>query len=257
VRNWDWSRWSVVGGRYSSASGSDRVLSAREPGRYRSRYRTDHRPPNTDHRPPTTDPMHPCEAHYLGRVPYAEALARQEALVAQRKRDETPDTLLLLEHPHVITLGRAANRANSRPCCRRQAADSLLFSHQGRLRHAQTSSSRRKDDSDFADQYDDWIALPLTPAQAKAVHGVKVTKAWSLPSAHKTGGSLLRCVGDARPTLTLTLESRPRSPSARSTAKSGAGKQPDVVEIDPPRPESRLPAARRSAEVRSVVVDEG
>jgi len=56
--------------------------------------------------------MHPCEAHYLGRVPYAAALARQEALVAQRKRDETPDTLLLLEHPHVITLGRAANRAN-------------------------------------------------------------------------------------------------------------------------------------------------
>jgi len=70
-------------------------------------------------------------------------------------------------------------------------------------------------------------------------------------------GTIAFTVGDARPTLTLTLESRPRSPSARSTAKSGAGKQPDVVEIDPPRPESRLSAARRSAEVRSVVVDEG
>jgi hypothetical protein len=34
---------------------------------------------------------------------------------------------------------------------------------------------------DFANSYDDWIALPLTPAKAKAVRGVKVTKAWSLP----------------------------------------------------------------------------
>ncbi len=53
-----------------------------------------------------------CEAHYLGCVNYAEALAQQEHLVARRKRDEIPDTLLLLEHPHVITLGRAAKRSN-------------------------------------------------------------------------------------------------------------------------------------------------
>ena len=56
--------------------------------------------------------MEPCEAQFLGRVPYAEALALQESLVEQRKRDEIPDQFLLLEHPHVITLGRAANRAN-------------------------------------------------------------------------------------------------------------------------------------------------
>ncbi len=53
-----------------------------------------------------------CEQRYLGLVPYAEALALQQALVEARKRDEVPDTLLLLEHPHVITLGRAAKRAN-------------------------------------------------------------------------------------------------------------------------------------------------
>lgn len=53
-----------------------------------------------------------CEAQFLGYVPYAEALLRQEGLVARRKAGEIPDTLLLLEHPHVITLGRAAKHAN-------------------------------------------------------------------------------------------------------------------------------------------------
>ncbi len=53
-----------------------------------------------------------CESRYLGRLPYAEALALQQSLHDARKRDKIPDTLLLLEHPHVITLGRAANPAN-------------------------------------------------------------------------------------------------------------------------------------------------
>lgn len=56
--------------------------------------------------------MRVCESRYLGRTPYAEALALQQSLHDARKRNEVPDTLLLLEHPHVITLGRAANRAN-------------------------------------------------------------------------------------------------------------------------------------------------
>jgi lipoyl(octanoyl) transferase len=45
-------------------------------------------------------------------VPYAEAVALQEALVDARRRGEAPDTLLLLEHPPVITLGRSAHRGN-------------------------------------------------------------------------------------------------------------------------------------------------
>ncbi len=56
--------------------------------------------------------MRSCEARYLGRMPYAEALALQQSLHDARKRDEAPDTLLLLEHPPVITLGRGAKRAN-------------------------------------------------------------------------------------------------------------------------------------------------
>ena len=41
----------------------------------------------------------------LGRVPYAEGLELQRALVEDRKADRIPDTLLLLQHPHVVTIG--------------------------------------------------------------------------------------------------------------------------------------------------------
>jgi lipoyl(octanoyl) transferase len=41
----------------------------------------------------------------LGRVPYAEALALQRSLVEDRRAGVIGDTLLLLEHPHVLTLG--------------------------------------------------------------------------------------------------------------------------------------------------------
>ena len=48
----------------------------------------------------------------LGRVPYAEALEIQRRVIAARKQGLIGDTLLLLEHPPVITLGRNASRAN-------------------------------------------------------------------------------------------------------------------------------------------------
>jgi lipoyl(octanoyl) transferase len=56
--------------------------------------------------------MRTCQYSFLGRVPYAEAHALQEQTVAARKAGEIEDRLLLVEHPHVITLGRAAKRAN-------------------------------------------------------------------------------------------------------------------------------------------------
>ena len=48
----------------------------------------------------------------LGRVPYGEALELQGSLVSRRRAGDIPDTLLLLEHPHVITLGTSAHRDN-------------------------------------------------------------------------------------------------------------------------------------------------
>lgn len=47
----------------------------------------------------------PLEVHWLGTVPYADALDLQKRLVEQRKNNAIPDQLLLLEHPPVITLG--------------------------------------------------------------------------------------------------------------------------------------------------------
>ncbi|HEY4381193.1 MAG TPA: lipoyl(octanoyl) transferase LipB [Acidobacteriaceae bacterium] len=48
----------------------------------------------------------------LGRISYAEGLALQARVVAARKANLIGDTLLLLEHPPVITLGRNSSRAN-------------------------------------------------------------------------------------------------------------------------------------------------
>ncbi|MDP9348779.1 MAG: lipoyl(octanoyl) transferase LipB [Gemmatimonadota bacterium] len=49
--------------------------------------------------------VRPLEVRRLGRVPYGEALELQAELVKERRAGEIPDTLLLLEHPHVLTLG--------------------------------------------------------------------------------------------------------------------------------------------------------
>jgi len=45
------------------------------------------------------------EVRRLGGVPYATGLELQADAVERRRAGEIPDTLLLLEHPHVITLG--------------------------------------------------------------------------------------------------------------------------------------------------------
>jgi lipoyl(octanoyl) transferase len=52
------------------------------------------------------------EVRDLGLIPYAEALALQSDLVARRRTGDIPDQLLLLQHPHVITLGTASVRSH-------------------------------------------------------------------------------------------------------------------------------------------------
>ncbi len=54
----------------------------------------------------------PLTVRQLGRVTYAEGLEMQALLVARRQAGEVPDTLLLLEHEPVFTLGRNARREN-------------------------------------------------------------------------------------------------------------------------------------------------
>jgi lipoyl(octanoyl) transferase len=48
----------------------------------------------------------------LGTVDYATGLRLQSELIVARKQNRIPDTLLLLEHPPVITLGRNAKAQN-------------------------------------------------------------------------------------------------------------------------------------------------
>ncbi len=48
----------------------------------------------------------------LGRVSYVEGLRVQQELIAARKAGSIADTLVLLEHPPVLTLGRNARRDN-------------------------------------------------------------------------------------------------------------------------------------------------
>lgn len=52
------------------------------------------------------------ETTWLGHVEYRRALELQMQCVARRAEREIPDTLLLLTHPHVYTIGRLGDDAN-------------------------------------------------------------------------------------------------------------------------------------------------
>jgi lipoyl(octanoyl) transferase len=49
--------------------------------------------------------MRTLEVRRLGIVPYADGLALQQQLVDDRRAGHIGDTLLLLQHPHVLTIG--------------------------------------------------------------------------------------------------------------------------------------------------------
>ena len=51
----------------------------------------------------------------LGMMEYGEALNLQHELASKRARGEIPDALILVEHDHVITLGRKTTPANYKP----------------------------------------------------------------------------------------------------------------------------------------------
>lgn len=71
-------------------------------------------------------------SHFLGRVPYEEAHALQKALVAERVAGRGEDTLLLLEHDPVVTLGRAAKLENVRVSREALAARGVALAETGR-----------------------------------------------------------------------------------------------------------------------------
>ena len=62
--------------------------------------------------PSVVEELAACELIHLGSMRYAEAMEFQHSLVEQRKRGEIPDQLLIVEHPHVVTMGRNGHSEN-------------------------------------------------------------------------------------------------------------------------------------------------
>ena len=56
-----------------------------------------------------------CFLFDFGTMEYGEALELQRELATKRARGEVPDSLVLVEHPHVVTLGRKTTPDNFRP----------------------------------------------------------------------------------------------------------------------------------------------
>jgi len=77
--------------------------------------------------------MRECWAYDLGRINYAEALNLQRELVAMRQRESLPEILLVVEHNHVITFGRAGREVNllSDPDSLRKAGVEVFYIERG------------------------------------------------------------------------------------------------------------------------------
>lgn len=63
----------------------------------------------------TTEAVHArrvCETRWLGLTAYGDGLHLQERAVERLRAGESNEQLLLLEHPHVFTLGRGADATN-------------------------------------------------------------------------------------------------------------------------------------------------
>ncbi len=59
-----------------------------------------------------SQPAHPARVVHLGLRSYDEVWRIQLEMVAARQRDEIPDTIILVEHPDVLTMGRGTRREN-------------------------------------------------------------------------------------------------------------------------------------------------
>ena len=58
------------------------------------------------------EPGSPLHVVELGTIDYREAYALQQHLVEERQQGHRPDTIVLVEHPPVYTLGRRASTSN-------------------------------------------------------------------------------------------------------------------------------------------------
>jgi lipoyl(octanoyl) transferase len=73
-----------------------------------------------------------CLVTDLGRIPYSEAFEMQRRLVERRKRGEISDQLLIVEHPHVVTMGRNGHDENVLAAPEMLARAGIEFHHTDR-----------------------------------------------------------------------------------------------------------------------------
>jgi len=73
-----------------------------------------------------------CQVRDLGILGYEEAFVLQQKLVAQRKAQEIPDQFLLVEHPHVVTMGRNGHEENLLAPPELLARSGIAFHHTDR-----------------------------------------------------------------------------------------------------------------------------
>lgn len=74
----------------------------------------------------------PLRASWRGTLAYADGLTLQQQLVDARRIGDVDDTLLLLEHPHVITLGTSAHASNILLDAEQRAARGIEMFETGR-----------------------------------------------------------------------------------------------------------------------------
>ena len=83
----------------------------------------------------------PVDIRWLGRMNFADALALQEKIVTQKRSDQTlADTILLLEHDPVYTIGRTPDQTSLRggshlphPCFQINRGGQATFHGPGQL----------------------------------------------------------------------------------------------------------------------------
>lgn len=74
----------------------------------------------------------------LGEMDYLTALSLQERLVGIKQREELPDVVLLVEHPHVFTTGRSGKESNiltpgEVPVCRTSRGGDATYHGPGQM----------------------------------------------------------------------------------------------------------------------------
>jgi len=137
-----------------------------------------------------------ARAYWLGSVPYRDAWDLQRACVEAVRIGTQPDTLLLLEHPHVFTIGRRGD------------GSTLLWSEE--------ECSRRGVDLVWSDRGGD-----------ATYHGPGQLVGYPILNLQRRGGDVLRYIRDLERSLiaylhTLGIESEPGSPGMTGVWSHGA-----------------------------------